>query len=417
MKKLAIVIFIILSIMKSQAQDFLISFAGSGETSEVNTVQVTNLTSGISVTLNGNDILHLTTAVGISNSDDNSGKLQIYPNPITDVSFLSFDTPEVGNVIITVSDLTGKSVYQITEYLSIGTHSFRIAGLGPGMYFINITGTNFHYSTKLISQLRVQNEIEIECISSVANANGDQLKKTYEVIDMPFTTGDRLLYKGISEQFSTVVTDIPIISKTITFNFVTCTDSDGNNYSTVTIGNQIWMVENLKTTRYNDGTSIPFVTDDEVWMYLTTPAYCWYNNDAETYKDTYGALYNWFTVNTGKLAPSGWSVPTNEDWTLLAGSLGGEDGSGSKMKETGVLHWDYPNFFASNESGFTALPGGGRFSDGSFSDLSDHAYWWSETENLQYYVWIRFLSSNSEDIISSGYGYKEYGFSVRCVKD
>jgi uncharacterized protein (TIGR02145 family) len=177
------------------------------------------------------------------------------------------------------------------------------------------------------------------------------------------------------------------------------------------------MVENLKTTRYNDGTSIPFVTDDEVWMYLTTPAYCWYNNDAETYKDTYGALYNWFTVNTGKLAPSGWSVPTNEDWTLLAGSLGGEDGSGSKMKETGVLHWDYPNFFASNESGFTALPGGGRFSDGSFSDLSDHAYWWSETENLQYYVWIRFLSSNSEDIISSGYGYKEYGFSVRCVKD
>lgn len=403
--------------MKSQAQDFLISFAGSGETTEVNTVQVTNLTSGISVTLNGNDVLHLTSAVGISSSDDNSGKLQIYPNPITDVSFLSFDTPEVGNVVITVSDLTGKSVYQITEYLSIGTHSFRIEGLGLGMYFIDITGTNFHYSTKLISQLRVQNEIEIECISSVANANGEQLKKTYEVIDMPFTTGDRLLYKGISEQFSTVVTDIPIISKTITFNFVTCTDSDGNNYSTVTIGNQVWMVENLKSTRYNDGTSIPFVTDDEVWMYLTTPAYCWYNNDAETYKDTYGALYNWFTVNTGKLAPSGWSVPTNEDWTLLAGSLGGEDGAGSKMKETGVLHWDYPNFFASNESGFTALPGGGRFSDGSFSDLSDHAYWWSATENLQYYVWIRFLSSTSEDIISSGYGYKEYGFSVRCVKD
>lgn len=417
MKTAIIVFFIMLSVMKMPAQDYLISFDGTGETSEVNTVLVTNLSSGISVTLNGDDILHLTSAVGINKNDDREDVVRIYPNPITDASILSFVTPEIGDVVITVTDLTGKTVCQISKYLTTGTHSFRIASIGQGIYFIEIAGTSFHYSAKLVSQQKVQNVINIEYVSSGITANSDQLKNISEVIEMAYTTGDILLYKGITDQYGTVITDIPIISKTITFNFVTCTDSDGNNYSTVTIGTQIWMVENLKSTRFNDGISIPLVTDGEVWMYLSTPAYCWYENDPDTYKDTYGALYNWFAVNTGKLAPVGWRVPTHEDWNLLAVTLGGVDGAGSKLKETGTLHWEQPNFLATNEIGFTGLPGGGRFSDGSFSDLSDHAYWWTATENLQYYVWLRSLSSISEDIIINGYGYKEYGFSVTCVKD
>ena len=111
-------------------------------------------------------------------------------------------------------------------------------------------------------------------------------------------------------------------------NIVTATpnvvDIDGNVYHTVTIGTQVWMVENLKTTRYNDGTAIPLVTDGTAWAALTTPGYCWYNNDSATYKNTYGALYNWYAVNTGKLAPTGWHVPTDSEWTVLTTYLGGE---------------------------------------------------------------------------------------------
>lgn len=102
----------------------------------------------------------------------------------------------------------------------------------------------------------------------------------------------------------------------------TVTDVEGNVYKTVKIGNQWWMAENLKTTRYSDGTKIPHVPDSLMWINLTTPAYCCYHNDAITYKNTYGALYNWFTINTGKLAPKGWHIPTDVEWTALINNLG-----------------------------------------------------------------------------------------------
>ena len=117
----------------------------------------------------------------------------------------------------------------------------------------------------------------------------------------------------------------------------TVSDADGYVYHTVTIGAQVWMVENLKTTKYNDGTAIPLVTDSTAWAILTIPGYCWYNNDAVTYKATYGALYNWYAVNTGKLAPKGWHVPADAEWTKLITFLGGEDVAGGKMKSTGTI--------------------------------------------------------------------------------
>jgi len=137
-------------------------------------------------------------------------------------------------------------------------------------------------------------------------------------------------------------------------------DIDGNVYNTITIGTQIWMKENLKTTKYNDGSSIPLVTDNTAWINLSTPGYCWYNNDAATYKSAYGAMYNWYTVNTGKICPPNWHVPTDTQWETLITYLGGKIIAGGKMKETGTAHWTSPNIGATNETGFTALPGGYR---------------------------------------------------------
>jgi len=188
----------------------------------------------------------------------------------------------------------------------------------------------------------------------------------------------------------------------------TVVDIDGNVYHTVPIGTQIWMIENLKTTKYKDGTSIPNVIDNVAWSNLITPGYCWYNNDI-TYKSTYGALYNWYSVNTGKLCPTGWHVPTDGEWTVLTSALCGKSNAGGKMKEEGTAHWESTNSDATNSSGFTALPGGTRPED-IFYDIGRSGYWWSASSTFkqllstQKYIW-----SATVDV--------GRGLSVRCVKD
>ena len=197
----------------------------------------------------------------------------------------------------------------------------------------------------------------------------------------------------------------------------TVTDIDGNLYHTVTIGNQVWMVENLKVTKYNDGTIIPYVTDNTTWAGLITDAYCWYNNDATTYKNTYGGFYNWYAVNTGKLAPTGWHVPSDSEWTTLTTYLGGESISGGKLKETGTIHWQSPNAGATNETGFTALPAGYRFIDGTFYNFGVVGTWWTSTEGVTNIPWNRTVYNSESGVYRTNNGYKDHGLSVRCVKD
>ena len=192
-------------------------------------------------------------------------------------------------------------------------------------------------------------------------------------------------------------------------------DIDGNTYKTVTIGTQIWMAENLKTTKYNDGTEIPLVTGEIEWKSLSTPGYCWYNNELSTYKSTYGAIYNWYTVNSGKLCPAGWHVPTNDQWTILTTFLGGEGVAGDKLKEEGNLHWKNFNNSSTNVSGFTALPGGGRI-DGVFSFIERSGAWWTSTSYNTENAYCRELDDNVVEVLT-GYLGKNQGFSVRCIKN
>ena len=193
-------------------------------------------------------------------------------------------------------------------------------------------------------------------------------------------------------------------------------DIDGNNYTTIICGSQEWMVENLKTTKFNDGTAIPLVTDATAWWSLGTPGFCWYKNDETTYKSTYGALYNWYAVNTGKLSPTGWHVPTTIDWEKLISFLGGDSIVGGKLKETGTEHWMSPNLGANNYGGFTALPAGSRNSNGTFENLGISTRWWTATEVSDLSAWYRsLLYSNSA--AQKGYGSKTFGYSIRCVKD
>jgi len=185
---------------------------------------------------------------------------------------------------------------------------------------------------------------------------------------------------------------------------------------TIQIGSQTWMAENLKTTKYNDGAAIPLVADNTAWSLLSTPAYCWYDNDAGTYKATYGAIYNWYAVNTGKLCPSGWHVPLDAEWTTLETTLGGKAVAGGKLKEVSLVHWASPNTGAVNSSGFTALPGGYRYRSGTFSSIGNYGGWWAATQYDATFAWYRYLTSGGNDLVVIA-NYKTSGYSMRCVKD
>ena len=192
-------------------------------------------------------------------------------------------------------------------------------------------------------------------------------------------------------------------------------DPDGNTYTSIIIGNQEWIVENLKTTKYNDGSSIPLITDDSLWINSNSDAYCWYNNDTSN-KAIYGALYNWEVINSDKICPSGWHVPTNEDWETLIDFLGDLMTAGGELKDNSTEYWNSPNTDATNNSGFTAFPGGERYYYyGNFNNIGESGYWWSNSEsgNEAYYYSLFFASSEITKMTAD----KKNGFSIRCIKD
>jgi uncharacterized protein (TIGR02145 family) len=198
------------------------------------------------------------------------------------------------------------------------------------------------------------------------------------------------------------------------------TDADGYVYKTVKIGSQIWFAENLRTSKYNDGTPLPYVTDNTQWSNLSTGGWCYYNNDP-SYNAKYGKLYNWYavspTMNGNKnVCPSGWHVPTDSELTILTDYLGGVNIAGGKMKEAGTTSWDSSNS-ASNTSLFSALPGGTRNPDnGSYLAIGNHSYLWSSSEQSQYAAWARLLYSSGYNINISVVNFR-WGLSVRCLRD
>jgi len=210
---------------------------------------------------------------------------------------------------------------------------------------------------------------------------------------------------------------------------LTVADIDGNIYNTITIGTKIWMAENLETTRYADGTPIPFVNTNASWDALdaNSKAYCWYNDNINN-KDTYGALYTWAAAMKGEVSsstnpsgvqgvcPTAWHLPSNAEWAELETYLGGNSIAGFKLKETGKAHWNSSTSGVTNESGFTALPGGYRYYDGDFKYLHVYGFWWSSSENTADLAWYMNLEDQTGVVYRYSTG-KKIGFSVRCLSD
>ena len=413
MKRSTTIIFLLLVLTKIQGQEYFISFTGSGSGSGVDIVKVNNLTSGTQVTLYGGDILHLILPVGIGSPDIADRNLQIYPNPMTEKSTLTFIAPKSGNMVLSITDISGKTVCRINIFLSRGKHSFCISGITQGIYFVKIVGDNYTYTNKLISQCKFPDKAVIEYLSSDMTIKENLLKDAFATIDMPYNSGDLLLYKGTSSIYSTIVTDVPTSSKTITFNLIDCTDQESNHYATVEVGTQIWMAENLNVgTRIN---GLPDQTNNNI-----IEKYCYDDNDSNC--AVYGGLYQWdeamqysTTPGVKGICPTGWHLPSDDEWITLTTFLGGEDIAGGKLKETDTIHWVSPNFGATNSSGFTALPGGMRNISGGFTNFSYTSLFWSSSE-CPPFAWLRFLDFYVEQVFHT-YGSKLCAYSVRCLKD
>ncbi len=193
-------------------------------------------------------------------------------------------------------------------------------------------------------------------------------------------------------------------------------DIDGNSYNTITIGKQVWMKNNLRTTTYNDGASIDLVTDDSQWRDNNAGAFCWYGNHEPTYGGTYGALYNWHAVGSGKLCPEGWHVPSHEEWAILENYINSQGYSevGTALKSS--YGWDYDGN-GNDAFNFEGLPAGYRHPNtGFFYFVKEGAFWWTSSEQSDDLAWSRSTSHNSNQLQKTS-TFKNYGFSVRCIRD
>ncbi len=453
MKKITILFLLIFAIAKTHAQDYQITFAGTGASTTVDSVKVENLTQCKETTLSGSDILHLTGTVGVNEYNavvDNT--LHIYPNPTAGNCTIDFEATASGSTTIALYDISGKRISQTEELFTKGHHTYSLSGIAGGIYMLKVESDKYSYMAKIVSSNLTSGIAEIKQIE--ANTDIDKqvtisktgtlksFKDEKSLIEMQYTTGDRLKLIGFSGGiYKTVFMQVPTISQTDTFNFVECTDADGKHYAVVQIGTQIWMAENLNVgTKINSTTGGQLQTNNGI-----IEKYC-YNNDTANC-NVYGGLYEWdemmqynpsddaMTGTTQGICPAGWHIPTHHEWTTLERAVctsgtcstdfpydfttygyRGTD-EGGKLKENCSTHWNSPNTGATNESGFQALPGGKRFSnDGSFSYMGSDAGFWSATERTTGTAWSRGLDYSNADVARYGY-YKPLGFSVRCLKD
>ena len=348
----------------------------------------------LSESINGSSVYSETHA----KTTDASGLISIQIGMGTLVSGL-FNNINWGNLahfIKLEADFNGGS-----NYVILGTQE--LMSVPYALYAGKTDTTVLNLTSRLATKLNVTDT------ASLSNRIDAKLTKT--------DTADML--SAYLRKTDAIITDL---QNQVTLSGVLTTalvDIDGNNYPVVKIGNQIWMSENLRVSRYRNGVSIPIVNDNTAWSGLMTGGRSWYAKDSTTYEYPYGNLYNWYAVTDDRgLCPNGWHAPTDAEWTILTTYLGGASVAGVKMKSIGTVYWNSPNTDATNEGSFSVLPGGYREDNGSFYNIKNNAFFWSATEVDSNFAWRRYLSKNDGNVSRSISGInKSFGASVRCLRD
>jgi len=357
-------------------------------------------------------------------------------------NLMTLTIAEQAAVEVAMFDLNGKSLSTVRKTLDAGSHSIALPNRGAGIYLYKVKSGNREFVLKGNAVGGKSSGSSSKSQGSSPNYLAKQAKTTAAINDVIVATkAGYLNYRVVVTNSDTSGIAIKMIASA-----GNVTDTDGNVYQTVKIGNQVWMAENLRVTKYNDGSVIPKVTDSVAWYNIynnniTTPAYCFYNNTTDSGSiRKYGAFYNWYVVspaNLKKIAPAGWHVPSDSEWTGLEKYLvlngynwdGTRDTAQSnKIAKSLAAKTDWYTYSTTgaigndltenNSSGFSALPGGVRNSGGYFSSQSYDGGWWSATEYDATQAWDRNLSYNYGNL--SRYGEdvpKSVGFSVRLVRD
>jgi len=413
----------------------------------LNSILIENLTQGGDTTLYAPDtVLVLDYVVGIGDGETITSNVftvfQNYPNPMKGKTTVSLYLPENEDVSITISDIMGRELIHRKYHLDRGTHYFTFFSGKESLYFLTAQVNQKSRTVKMFNSPS-HSSISVSCKLDYIGIGNDfqELKSETNSNNFFFSLGDLLKFTASTGLGERTITSSPTGDQTYYFHYTgdpcsgapTVTDIDGNAYNTVQIGTQCWMKENLKTTTYSNGTSIPNVTNDDAWSNLTTGAYVWYDNDI-SWKDKYDALYNWFTtVDPNGLCPTGWHVPTNDEWTALTDFIGGTSSPhGNELKSCrqvnsplggGCSTSEHPRWnehgthYGTDDYGFSGLPGGYRHYDGYFDLIGSHGIWWSSTESSSNYARYRGLGYSYGYV----YNYMEYdmrdGHSVRCLRD
>lgn len=341
--------------LNSSAFNYSVSFIGHGASTDVTSVLVQNITKGTSATVTAGQLLNLTDGLTTTTNITADKKNDIlFSNDNQGNSFITFNAKQVGSTMINVFNLDGRKVTGIMNDLSEGSYRYKLS-LPKGIYLVQVKGNGFKYNTKFVSQNIGNNVAQIIPVGATEKKQS-KIKNTS--ITMEYSEGDRIIFRGYSENMCTLVPDVIAADKTINFNFVPCQDASGNHYATITIGDQVWMAENLKTTKYADGTDIILRASKAEYLAdpnrNTTPICRYFNDDAST-KDVAGLAYKYQTIQKD-LCPAGWRIPNHFEWRILrdAISLNTVDRYNA-IRKTGP-YWN--NAGATNASGFSAVAGG-----------------------------------------------------------
>jgi uncharacterized protein (TIGR02145 family) len=439
MKTFTLSIAFFLAVYVSFCQNYLITFAGTGAATTVDSVKVENLSQCTSLVLGGTDTLVLNPATGIIEPGNPHDFIKVYPNPSPGLFKVEIETTPVSNVCIGLYDLSGKIILHRKEFVLEDSHVFQLDGIQSGVCILKVETGNYLYTAKLISigaatgnpMINDNGNFVTGKQSSSARTTGFTGNGSIKsMIIMPFNEGDTLKLTGKSGVCRTVTMLVPNQSQTVTFQFTRCSDADSNHYAVVQIGSQLWMQENLKTTKYRDGSDIPNVPDSATWANLSTGAYCDFLNLPEE-GEQYGHLYNFYAVDDSrKICPAGWHVPSTTEWNILElyldntvdtnalGPTGLE--IGRILKEGCDTRWQYwDTTYGLNSAGFTALCANGRTASGGWNLAPDHNHdtsFWTATSYNTSSAWFRSLRWCYSDIYSL-FPMKKGGNSVRCVKD
>jgi uncharacterized protein (TIGR02145 family) len=374
----------------------------------------------------------ITGTTGIINSHFKkslSGKITVFLHN----GHLNLNIREKSNISITTFSIQGKTLSAIRKTMEAGSHSVALPSMAAGVCFYRIKTGNEEFVLKSTSPAGVSGGTAISNQGKSTTAITRQTQNYVPINDVIKVEKDGYLnYRGIVTNSDTSGITIKLIIQ----DAGTVTDVDGNIYHTIRIGNQIWTVENLRTTKYNDSTAIPLVTDTFSWTVITTPGYCNYNNstNADSIKK-FGALYNWYTINPAnpkKIAPAGWHVPIDTEWTILVEYIIANgynwDGTttGNKIAKSLAAKTDWAadsrlgsignNLTMNNRTGFSGLPAGERKSDSRFQSIGDLCIWWSASgyDDISAGVWPLFFNNAN---LQRGRMGKRMGFSVRLVRD